>query len=384
MNQRPAPIKVMYLITDLKFGGAQTLLLELLKRLDRKRYLPQVACLFGGDSPLGKQIQASDVPLTDLRMHAWWRLDALWRLYRLLRKERPAILHASLFHAIFAARVTGRLAGTPVILSWRHNVNIGGRAREWVNRVTAPLDDGVIAVSEKARQAEIRAASVPADKVRLIYNGIDPKSYAIEKGRSMAQHRTLLRHELGIPAQAFLIGAVGRLHPQKGLSVLLEAFAAVLEQIPQAWLVLVGEGELHADLENRASALGISDSTTFAGRREDIPAVLSTLDVFVLPSLWEGLPMALLEAMATGLPVIATEVGGTPEVVVDGETGILIPADDVKSLEQAICILLDENLRQRLGQAGQARVRKLFSIQHLVEQMEALYAEQLVVEGVEA
>jgi sugar transferase (PEP-CTERM/EpsH1 system associated) len=375
MDDRPT--KILYLITDLKFGGAQTVLLELLKRLDRQRFSPHVACLFGGESPLGKRIDALGVPLVDLGLKTWWRVDALWRLYRLLRSQRPAILHASLFHAVFSARIIGRLAGVPVVISWRQNVNIGGKRREWVNRLTAPLDDCVIAVSEEVRQAEIREASVKPAKVQLIYNAIDPYNYATGDHLSLASNRERLLQELDIPEQAFLVGTVGRLHPQKGFSQLLEAFAAVQSKIPRARLVIVGEGELRVKLMKRANDLGISAYATFAGHREDIPALLSALDVFVLPSLWEGLPMALLEAMASGLPVVASAVGGIPEVVVEGETGLLVPAGDVKGLVEALCVLSDENLRRRMGQAGQARVCDLFSIQHLVSRIENLYTELL-------
>ena len=171
-----------------------------------------------------------------------------------------------------------------------------------------------------------------------------------------------------------MVGSLGRLHPQKGFSDLLTAFAQVRQRIPSVRLFVAGDGELRDDLEAQARSLGMAAVVTFAGVRADVSEVLAALDVFVLPSLWEGMPNAVLEAMASGLPVVATAVGGTPEVVVDGVTGLLVPPQDPGALAQAIGHLLrDPDLRRRMGRAGRRRVEEHFDVRETVRQVESLY-----------
>jgi sugar transferase (PEP-CTERM/EpsH1 system associated) len=369
-------VNVLHLITELDTGGAQTALLRLLTGLDRDRFSSTVACLYNGDGAVAQRIRALGVPVTDLGMTAKWRWDALWRLCRLLRREHPTILHTWMFHANFAGRIVGRLARVPIVVTSRRNVNIGGTLREFLNRWTARLADRVIAVCEMARQAEIERARVSPDKVVTIHNGVDTREFVALDARAA----TRARRAFGIPAGAPLVGAAGRLHRQKGFADLITALAQVRERFPAVRLLLVGDGELRGDLEAHAQALGLSEVVVFAGLRTDIPEILAGLDLFALPSLWEGLPNVVLEAMAAGLPVAATAVGGTPEIVVDGVTGILVPPQDPEVLAQAITRLLgDPGLRHRMGQAGQERVAQRFTVERMVEQTERLY-ERLLVE----
>ncbi|MEW5871401.1 MAG: glycosyltransferase [Chloroflexota bacterium] len=373
-----APVHLLYLITDLGLGGAQTLLLNVLERLDRQRFSPSVACLFGGQTPIAAAIRQSGVTVFDLGMTGAWRLDALWRLYRLLRSQQPAILHASLFHANLAGRLVGRLAGTPVIVTWRHNINIGGKQRELAKRLTRGLDDHVVAVSELVRRAEMQAAGGGAGKVSVIHNGIDAQKYA----PSDTARRAQVRQALELPADSFPLGYVGRLHPQKGLDVLLKAFSQARAQAPDMHLLLAGDGELRTALQAQAQSLGIDAATHFLGPRSDIPEILAGLDLFVLASLWEGLPMGLLEAMAAGLPVVATQVGGTPEAVRHNETGLLVPPNDRAALAQAILQMHGQpDLRRRLGQAARQRAQEVFSIEQTVKKLEALYLRLLRKKG---
>jgi sugar transferase (PEP-CTERM/EpsH1 system associated) len=365
-------ISVLHLITELSTGGAQTALLHLLAGLDRDRFSPTVACLYNGDGVVAQRIRDLGIPVNDLRMTTKWRWDALYRLYRLLRRERPAILHTWMFHANVPGRVVGRLAGVPVIITSRRNVNVGGSLRELLNRWTRDLDDRVIAVCELARAAEIKRARVPAEKVVTVYNGIDVERFAALD----PQATTHTRRAFGVPLDAPLLGSVGRLHPQKGLADLLVAFAQVREHIPFARLLLVGDGALRAELEAQACALGVSDAVIFAGTRPDVAEILAALDVFVLSSLWEGMPNAVMEAMAAGLPVVATAVGGVPELVVDGVTGLLVPPRDADGLSEAMCCLLRDPARRRtMGQAGRKRVRQHFTVERMVRQTESLYEE---------
>ena len=366
----PEPIHVLHLITELDTGGAQSALARLMARLDRRRFTPTVACLYNGDAIVARRIRALGVPVTDLGMTTRWRWDAFVRLYRLLRHGRPTILHTWMFHANLPGRVLGRLAGVPVIITSRRNENIGGAMRERFNRWTAHLDDRVVAVCELARQAEVERAGVVLDHVVTIYNGVDVARFPVASMQATAQARRAIGMPVGVP----LVGSLGRLHPQKGFSDLLTAFAQVRQRIPSVRLFVAGDGELRDDLEAQARSLGMAAVVTFAGVRADVSEVLAALDVFVLPSLWEGMPNAVLEAMASGLPVVATAVGGTPEVVVDGVTGLLVPPQDPGALAQAVeQFLRDPGLRRTMGRAGRRRVEQHFDIRETVRQVEDLY-----------
>lgn len=385
-NERAAPIDIVYFITELNIGGAEKVLVHFLRELDRRRYRPLVACLYGADGPIGDELRALGIRVVDLGMTAQWRLDAFLRLVQLLRQVRPTILHSSLFHANVMGRLAGRLTGVPIIISCRQNISIGAQWREWVNRWTVGLDDRVIAVCELARKMELEQTGIPPGKVVTIYNAVDPSAVAATNAGQIdeAGNASIDSDVPGLmlapksDPTTVLIGTVCRFHPQKGLHYLIAAFAALLECIPQAHLVLVGDGELRQALEEQAQALGVAAQITFTGFRTDVPAILAQLDLFVLPSLWEGLPLVLLEAMAARLPVVATAVGGTPELVVDGETGILVPPADVEALTTAMQQLLSaQDLRQRMGQKGRLRVEQEFSAAKAVRETTALY-EQLV------
>mgnify|MGYP001040938267 CR=1 FL=1 len=372
------PHKVLHLITELNTGGAQKALVRLLARLDRQRFSPAVVCLYNGDGAVSHEIRDLGVPVTDLGMTAKWRWDAFWRLYRLLRRERPVILHTWMFHANLPGRLLGQVVGIPVVITSRRNVNIGGSIREWLTRWTAGLDDKVIAVCEQARQAEIERAQIPPQKVVTIHNGCDVKGFSQVPAEASAQ----IREALAIPPDVSLIGSIGRLHPQKDFAALLTAVPKIQEQNPDIHLLLVGEGELRDDLEAQSQLTGLARLVTFAGYRTEIPEILGALDVFVLPSLWEGMPNVVLEAMAAGLSVVATAVGGTPEVVVDGITGLLVPPYDSDALAEAINRLLcDPDLRHRMGQAGRTRIEHHFSIEETVQRTEELYMKLLKKKG---
>ncbi len=378
MGINQLPIQVLYLITELNvIGGAEKLMPRFMAHLDRDRFAPTVVCLYGGDGPIADEIRALDIPVVDLGMTSKWRLDALWRLYRLLRRERPVILHTSMFHANLSGRVLGWLAGVPIIITWRHSPSIGGALRELLNRWTVRLDDRIVATCELVRQIEIERARVPSDKVITIYNGIDMEEFSASP---LAAVR--IQQALNIPADTLLLGSVGRMHRSKDFGNLLTAIVQVRKRIPTVRLLLVGDGELRGELETQTQSLGLSSVVTFAGLRDDIPDILAALDVFILPSRWEGLPLVVLEAMAAGLPVVATAVGGTPEVVMDGVTGLLVPPRDPDALAQAITRLLrDPDLRRKMGQAGRERVQQHFSMEKMVQQTQSLYKQLLAEKG---
>jgi len=367
-----APVPVFHLITELDVGGAQKALACLLARLDRDNFSPTVACLYNGDRVVAQEIRQLNLPVIDLGMTAKWRWDAFWRLYRLLRRQRPTILHTWMFHANFPGRLLGRLTGTPIIISSERTMGHESRWRYWLNRITEPLTDRVTCVSRLVAEFVVEKVGIPRCKIIVIPNGIDVRAF--DRVSTRQQARATLR----LPSDSMLVGTVARLNPVKRLDVLLQAMAS----LDNACVVIVGDGVERARLETLSNELGLAERVHFAGQQDDVRPWLAALDVFALTSDWEGMPNAVLEAMATGLPVVATAVGGTPEVVVDGETGLLVPPRDPNALAQAItCLLREPDLRRKMGRAGRERVERHFSIEETVRQTEALYTTLLQEKG---
>ena len=360
--------RVLHLITELRVGGAERALARFLDRSDRERYPAAVACLYGSDSPVAQSIRALGVPVYDLQMGHKWRLDALWRLWRLVRRLDPTILHTWLFHANLAGRVVGRLAGVPIVLSGERTMGMESRWRYRLNRMTQPLADRVVCVSPLVADFVVQRVGVPRSKVVIIANGVNVADYDDASGRSAA------RAALGLKAEAALVGTVARLEPVKRLDVLLEALAS-LKDVPA---LIVGYGAEEERLKALARRLGLAGRVRFAGQQRDVSRRLAAMDVFVLSSDWEGMSNALLEAMATGLPVVATATGGTPDVVLDGLTGILVPPGQPAALARALETLLnDPTLRWKMGQAGRRRVANLFSVERMVRSTQELYDDLL-------
>jgi glycosyltransferase involved in cell wall biosynthesis len=340
--------------------------------MDRDRFVLAVACLYGSDGSIADEIRALGIPVLDLGMTSKWRWDALTKLYRLLRRERPTILHTWMFHANIPGRVLGRLAGVPIIISSERTMGMESCWRYSINRMTNRWTDRVVCVSQQVADFVVNHIGIPKDKIVVIPNStIIPD---LERLPSKRQART----GLGLPLDRVLVGTVARLDPVKRLDVLLRA----LTSLPDTYAVIVGGGPERAGLAALSEDLRLTDRVHFAGQQENVWPWLAALDVFALSSDWEGMPNALLEAMAAGLPAIATAVGGTPEVVVDGVTGLLVPPHDPTALAEAIRRLLDDpNLGQRMGQAGRERVLQHFSVEQMVERTQTLYEQLLDAKG---
>ncbi len=369
---------MVHLITELSTGGAQSVLASLAPGLQAVGYRQHVVCLYTGNTPIAAELRRNGIRVTDLHMRRKWPLGAIWRLYRLLRVERPQIVHGWLFHANMLARIVGKSAGVPVVLTSRHSTEIGGQRREELLAWTSSMGDGVIAVSDAVRNAEIHKARANPAHVHTIHNFVDTAQFADPDGT----RRGTNRQRLGIDCETFVIGTVGRLQVAKGLDVLLNSFASVRQRHPNSRLLLIGDGPVRSQLEGQAAQLQIDDAVTFLGDRDDVPELLHTMDIFVLASRWEGFGIVLAEAMAAGVAVVATAVGGIPEVVKDGESGLLVPPDNVPALASAICRLMDDNdLRTRLAGAGALRVRSKFSLERAVAEYDSLYRGYLAAKG---
>ncbi len=363
------PLGVMFAITSMPVGGAETLLVELVRRMDRQRFLPEVCCL-KQPGPLGEVLQA-EVPLWSRLLAHKYDLRVLPRLVRLLRRRRTdaVITVGTGGDKMFWGRLAAWLAGVPVICSALHSTGLPDRV-ERLNRLLEPITDAFIAVARPHAQFLAEHEGCPARKVRVIPNGVD-----VERFRPMPPS-TALRDAVRLPDKAPVAAIVAALRPEKNHRLFLQAAAAVLEQMPQARFLIVGDGPQRQALEHAAIELGIAPAVRFLGTRRDIPEILALCDVFVLSSHMEANPVSILEAAACGKPVVATRVGSVPETVRDGKTGYLVPPGDAPALADRILRLFRSPAAARaMGQAGRQTVVKLWSIQNMVQGYQDLIEE---------
>ena len=357
-------IRVLYLITDLDVGGAERVLLETVRRLDRRRFRPVVSSL-APPGPMAREFDRLGVPVRGLAMRGLGDLARAAGLLRLLRRERPDVLHTHLFHANVLGRLAARVSGVPVVVSTVHVAE----PRRWhllLEGLTSGLVDEFVTVSEAVRRYMVQRAHLPTERVLVIRNGVDPSRFRRPRGR--------FRRAQGIGPQEFLITTVGRLEAQKGLTHLLRAARTLAARRPEVRFLVVGEGPQRDRLGRLARQLGLGEGVRFLGFRPDVPQILVDSDLFVLASLWEGLPIALLEAMAAGLAVVATDVEGVREAVTDGREGLVVPPGDPEALAAALeRVVGDAGLRRRLAAAARRRALGEFGWDKVVADTMALY-----------
>ena len=366
-----SPITVIHLITDLITAGAQKALYRLLLHTDRTKYRPIVIALRDADTDIAQQIKALDIPVIDLDMLPRWRFDKLFLLYRELRRQKPDIMHCWMIHSNIIGRLVGRMARVPAIIVSRRSDRNGGQIYTHLNRWLVNWSDGIIAVSESSRQAELAETGISSDRVVTVPNGLDASMFA---DKSTASERQELRASLGIQDEHLLIGSIGRLTEAKGYPDLIKAFQLVHQELPQSRLMIVGKGKLEAELKTLASELGIIDFVQFPGVRSDIPQLLNTFDTFAFSSHWEGMPNALMEAMAAGVPCVATKVSAAPELIDNGVHGLLVAPNHPAELAEGILKLLNDTaLREAVAAAGRERILTKFTLENTAAKTMALY-----------
>ena len=367
-------IKILHLIISLEVGGAQHGLLLGLPRFDADRY-EHVICSIMDRMQMAAQFRQAGIEVRTLGLRRKTDLAVVLRLRSLLKQLRPDILHTYLLHSNVLGRIVGKLVGVPVIIGSERTI---GQARRWgrlATRLTNPLTDAVEVNSETGARAIEHDLGVSPDKIEVVRSGIDPDAY---RG---SLDRVKIRSELGLNDDQHLVLYVGRLRAVKGVEYGIRAFASAIAQHENMHMALAGEGEQLSYLRNLVTELGISEKVTFLGVRNDLPDLFSAADSVLMPSLNEGFPRTALEAMAAGKPVIATRVGGTPEAIIDAETGILVPPMDVGAMANALVKLVgDAGLQARLGSAGRQRARQNYSVDNYVARLDGLYRQLLGVE----
>lgn len=375
-GQRRRPLKITYLIGSLDVGGAERQLIRLANGLDPERFQPHIVTMMAG-GPLQADVRPG-IAVTHLSLYSLsqgrrpgkrgWLVQGfrlLHRLYRHLRVDSPNVLHAYLPAAYVMGALTGRLARVPVVIAGRRGLSSYHMYDAWRWRLLARLANQLIAVhlcnSEAVREYAIRRERLPRDRTLVIHNGIDLP----------AAPAPALEPAWRAPVTAAMIA---NFWDYKGHATVLHALARVVAARPGCKLVLFGDGAERRSVERLSAELGIDGAVVFAGRRPDAARFLSGFDLLVHASTKEGLPNAVMEAMAAGVPQVATAVGGIPELVEDGTTGLLVPPSDPERIADAITWLIDHpDERRRMGEAARARVAERFSTADMVARTEALY-----------
>ena len=363
-------IRVVEVLATGTSGGAQEHLFGLLGRLDPERFDASVVSLSGGSAARKLGRAGFSVTLIDEPDDA----AAVTALAAHLAKVRPDVVHTHMYRAdvigtkaVLAATSAG--SARPFLVSTVHSSRVRSVADRETLRALTPEIDQLIAVSKSivAKIADERPGLAP---VRLIYNGVDLARYDHQEPPGE------LRDAYGIEPGSQVVGVVARLEPEKGHETLIDAWPGVLHAVPDAYLMVVGEGSMRDVLEHRASANRVAHRVVFSGRRDDIPAVTAAFDVAVLPSHREAQGLSILEAMALSRPVVASDVGGIPEMIEDGVTGLLVPHDQPEALAAAIVRLLkDRPYAATIAKAGHDLVHDRFCIELMVRAIEDIYEE---------
>ena len=389
-NQR---IRVLHIITRMVRGGAQFNTLSNCARLNDGPWESLLAAgpSTGAEGSIEDQVAAEGVrfvPVPHLQREIALLADlrALGELVRLIRAERLQVVHTHMSKAGVLGRIAARLCGVPVVIHTPHGHvfhSYSSRAKTalfiWAERWCARWCRRLITLTEHCKQDHLDFGIAPIEKFVTIHSGVDFAPFLAARGK-----REETRRSLDISEGTVVIGTVGRLVPIKGQCHLLEAFARLRDAVDlPLLLMLVGDGELHDDLTAQARTLGIEDCTRFLGLRKDVPELLTAMDVFALPSLNEGMGRVLVEAMALELPIVASRVGGIPDVVIEGETGLLVESANPAELASALKRLVESpEEARRLARAGRAHAVPGFGVESMVDQIAALYRELLAERGI--
>jgi glycosyltransferase involved in cell wall biosynthesis len=364
---------VVHVIGTLSTGGAERNLVNYLLNADRRDFRHTVVCL-GSRGEMAPIVEAAGVPVCLLRIrrrHVPW---SVLRLVRWLRRERVDVVHTHMFEAALWGRIAGRLAGVPVMVTTEHGPELWKSRRHvavdrWLNRWTARH----IAVARDGLEIRIRRERVRPDRIVLIPNGVSIP--AVPRDPELARRA---RAEFGLGPGVPVVGSVGRFVPEKGYEHLLDALRLARNEIADLRWLAVGDGALRATLRARATSAGLDGAVVWAGLRQDVEALLPAMDLWVMSSVEEGLPVALLEAMAAGCPIVATRIGGIPDAVEDGQEAILVPPGDPAALAAAVVDLLrDPERARRLGDAARRRAEAEYSIHSVTRRVEDIYREEL-------
>jgi len=363
-------INVLQLVEGLSYGGAEDKLVELINHMDSSRF-NTIMCSLGLGDDIHDKVLKSGIQLVMMPRKSRFDMGLLLRLKKLMQENEIDIVMTTLFYADVMGAIAGRMAGVKAVFSWE---TISApewliKRRLWPYQFAMRYCTKVVSVSKATAKFLIEERGVPAEKVMIIPYGVNLRHYVVGDGNAV-------RQRLGLNGKDFIVGMVARLHPQKGHQYLFEAAKPIVAQYPHVKFLIVGDGEIRKELEESVQRMNLSSNVKFLGHRTDVNDLLTAFDVFTLPSLFEGLPNVVLEAMSVGKPVIATSVDGTVEAVVHGETGLLVPPKDPEKLKDAFIQIIENREQARnMGKKGRQRIEDVFSLDKQVEAFQNLYEE---------
>ncbi len=364
------PYNILRVITWLPSGGIEKKIAAVLPRLDRKLFSPRVLCIRERGA-LADDLEKQGIPVDCIPLKS--RLDPLgiWRMRQYLRRHRIDLVHAHMYRSAVPSTIAAHWAGVPIITQV-HNVGTWETPRQVrMDRFLSRWREAMIAVSETVRQDMISTLQLPAEKARLIYNGVDLAQFAPASARQAAKRAA------GFDEDSVVVLMAARLVEQKNPQAFIEIARRLAPRFPQAVFALAGGGKLADVLHQQIVELGLQERVKMLGLCQNMEPVYQAADVFVLPSFKEGFSNALIEAMACGLPIVATAVGGAPEALEGQEAGYLVPPGNVDALENAVARLLeDAELRLAMSKGARRRAQR-FSLERMVEDVERLYLEIL-------
>ncbi len=366
-----SPIKIVHVLHSFDVGGLENGVVNLINSLDWDRYV-HVLCCITIAGRMTQRLKRHDVEIIELKKKPGPNWTLPYRLGRLFRKLRPEIVHTRNWGTVDGI-LGARLGGVPIVVHGEHGrtileVESRSRKRRLIRCTLSPLVNQFVAVSRELRDWVRTANGIRAGKIQVIYNGVDVNKFCGTHNKPAA------KEEAGLDSTDFVFGTIGRLDPVKNQALLIKALPSLLRHFPNVKLIIVGTGACVQQLEDLIRQFDLSESTILVGESDDIPSLLKSLDVFVLPSISEGISNTILEAMACGLPVIATDVGGNGELVVSNETGLLVQANDVNSIREAMRLYVERPTQcEAHGTAGRRRAEEVFPLEKMVKTYDDMY-----------
>jgi glycosyltransferase involved in cell wall biosynthesis len=360
--------KVLHLVEDLKTGGLERVIADIAQGLDKQKFEVEVWCVARGGE-VAAELAEKGIEVKILGIFSCYHPYRIMNIAWLLKKSKADIVHTHGYFASVIGRTAARIAGVPILIDHMHSTYWEYKKRQiFVEKLLSSLTHKVICCSRAVENFVTGHLKVNPSKTIVIYNGADEEIF-------IPTENSALKARLGIQPADPVVGTVSSLYHHKGHEYLLQAVPLVLEAFPSTKFLIVGDGPLRKKLEDQAEDLNISAHLVFTGKRKDVPDLLSVMGIFVLPSCSrEGLGISIIEAMASEKPVVATEIGGIPEVVADEETGYLVPPQNPDALAKAIVNLLQSPQRAKeMGRRGRARFEEKFTKRKMLSEVENLY-----------
>lgn len=369
MNNKIADkLKILVITYKLEVGGAERIAVAIAKGLNKTKFDPTFCCFKGG--VLEKELRDHGIPVFNLNKSRGFDLSVLTKLLKIIKEKKIDIIHTHSFSPNFWGRLAGIIARVPVIISTEHSIaTVKTRFQKKVDKILVRFSTKIISVSERVKRSLLEEENILPDKILTIYNGIDPMKPSYDKEAISKKCEGL-----GIDLNKKIIVSIGRLEPPKGYEFLLESAKIVKREFSPVQFVIVGDGSLKHKLEKLTDDLKLKDTVIFLGHRNDIADILSISDIAVLPSVREGFSVSLLEFMSLGKPIIATDVGGNKEAVINGESGIIVPPRDPIALAEWVLKLIKENkTSEDIGMKARERFNENFTVETMIQKIEKLY-----------